>query len=161
MTSPARIVVSLLVVACAFPWSACSSKPDHDSPAAAADAKPPITVTVTGVDRKTAVAANATYEQQGLGVKAAAGKSFLCAHVTVTKQDSKLALPPPILSAGAESYDSNIDATVAYETSIDTKGDNHAPCFEIPEAAKGPFEISYTHKGWGRNPGWTASAKAL
>ena len=46
-------------------------------------------------------------------------------------------------------------------TMADTKGDAHAPCFEIPETVKGPFEISYTKKAWGRHPGWTASAKAL
>lgn len=160
MTSPTRHLVSILVVACALPWAACSSKADSDR-TATGEAKPPITVTVTGVDRKTAVAANATYEERGLGVKAASGKSFLCARVTVTKQDAKVALPPPVLRVGAESYDSNIRATAAYEASVDTNGDAHAPCFEIPDTVKGPFEISYTHTAWGRNPGWTASAKSL
>ena len=159
MTLPTRHLASILVIACALPWAACSSK--ADSGTAAGDAKPPITVTVASVDHKTSVAANATYEERGLGVKAAAGKSFLCARVTVTKQDAKVALPPPVLSVGADSYDSNIQATAAFEASLDTKGDAHAPCFEIPETVKGPFEISYTKKAWGRHPGWTASAKAL
>lgn len=130
----------------------------------------PFTVEVRKVERKTMVAPNKTYEENGLGKKPAAGKVFLCVQYTVRNTGSEAeSIPSPRLvdGAGAE-VEVSVAAAGSYQPEdwkaeivsgkLDAGKDNkRADCFEVAEGAASGAKLLLADSGWGKQKGYKLS----
>ncbi|MBA3547110.1 MAG: hypothetical protein H0T76_11550 [Nannocystis sp.] len=144
---------------------ACSKGPPGEGSDAAekgGDRPAPFSVEVRKVERKTMVAPNKTYEENGLGKKPAAGKVFLCVQYTVTsigKEPESLPSPTVTDGKGAE-VTVSVAAAGNYQPE-DWKAEigggkvepgkalKQAQCFEVAEGATSGAKFTLADTGWG------------
>jgi hypothetical protein len=158
-TSFLLVFVSIALIAC--------GKDGVAGEAAAAKQKqdPPFAVTVTKVEHAETLAPNKTYAEQGLGAKAADGKTFACVFYRITaSKDTLVPVAWLVDGAGKRTQPSSTAAgkrptewqhDVIHGKLTAGQAANQISCFELAKPGAAGMKLLFEDTGWGpKNPPW-------
>ena len=167
------LLISALIALISLAPAGCKSADDDPRhkrvkdklEAGKAAAPPEFKISPKQVLTATGLAPNKVYLDQGLGVKAAAGNTFVCVEYTIdnTGASAANAALPKLIDAAGTSYEVDGDAAGKMPwksgfrlTKIEPgAGQTGFRCYQTPESAAGAgMKLHFEDTGWGNQGGW-------